>query len=165
MNMNRQRVAFASVRACGPCILLHRHCPSLPSAHHKTVFSLSHEVFYSSSQKEKQKMLGANGDPTISPHNPLRCPFAIDQILSTLQFSMQAKNKGVNISCTGAWRGDKKGQQLKRRAFWFYPASTANNHHGRAKLPRSMIEWATVREGRVNLLRWQGKTGIYALLR
>ena len=41
-------------------------------------------------------MLGANGGPAISPHNPLWCPFAIDldQILSTLQFSMQAKNKG-----------------------------------------------------------------------
>jgi len=39
-------------------------------------------------------MLGANGGPTISPHNPLWCPFTIDQILSTLQFFMQAKNKG-----------------------------------------------------------------------
>jgi len=71
------------------------------------------------------------------------------------------RTRGVNIPCASAWRGDKKGQQLKRRAFWFYPASTANNHHGRAKLPRSMIEWATLREGRANLLRWQGNTGTH----
>ncbi|OQU91522.1 hypothetical protein SORBI_3001G197050 [Sorghum bicolor] len=94
MNMNHQR--DASVMACGPCFLLHRHYPSLPSAHHKNCifFPSTWGFLFLKSKEKKQKMLGANGGRTISPHNPLWCPFAIDQILSTLQFSMQAKNKG-----------------------------------------------------------------------
>jgi hypothetical protein len=43
-------------------------------------------------------MLGANGGPTISPpHNPPRCPLAIDQILSTLQLLHEGeRTNGVN---------------------------------------------------------------------
>ena len=87
MNMSHQRLW--SLHFIAPTLSKLAISPS-----QNCIFFLPHEFFYFSSQKEKQKMLGANGGPAISPHNPLWCPFAIDQILSTLQFSMQAKNKG-----------------------------------------------------------------------
>lgn len=56
-------------------------------------------LFFKPKGKAK-KMLGANEGPTISPHNPLRCPLAIDQILSTSNSSMQAKEQtSWIISC------------------------------------------------------------------
>jgi hypothetical protein len=88
MNMNHHK---------GPLHFIAPTLYSMPSAHHKTAkkkrnFS-PHEVFFflKSKGEKKQKMLEANGGPTISPHNPLWCSLAIDQILSPLH--MQAKKK------------------------------------------------------------------------
>ncbi|KAF8672162.1 hypothetical protein HU200_049729 [Digitaria exilis] len=49
---------------------------NMPSAHYKTALFFSpHKVSYFLSQKEKQKMLGANGGPAISPTYPSVVPF------------------------------------------------------------------------------------------
>lgn len=133
--------------------------------HHKTAFfSLSHMGFSIFHVKRKSRKCWEQMEALQS------LPITLCGALSPLTKSCPPSNSPCRqrtrrvigwTSCASPWWGDKKGQQLKRRAFWFYPASTANNHHGRAKLPRSMIEWAIVREGIANLLRWQGNAGIY----
>lgn len=173
MNMNHWRVA--SVKVCGPSILLHRHCPSLAACHrpitklHFTPFHMRFSIFQAKRKSKKkcwEQMEALQYLPPITLRGAL---WPLTKSCPPSNSSMKAKEQtGWIISCARLPvrdGGDKRGQQLKRRAFWsFPPASTANNHHGRAKLPlpRSMIEWATVRDGTANLLRRQGEYwGIY----
>ena len=138
MHEHESSQCVAPASAVVPAFLLHRH----PITKLNFFFS-PRKAFYFPSQREKQKMVRANGGPTISL--PITLCGALSPLTQSCPFSMQAKNQGGRKFASGSVWGDKKGQQLKRRAFWFYPACTANNHHGRAKLPRSMIERARVR--------------------
>jgi len=63
-------------------------------------------------------MLGANGGPTISPHNPLWCSFAIDPILSILHAG-EAKNQGGRKSPAAVCEEIKKDNSSKGEPFGF----------------------------------------------